>query len=198
MLSGRVDMRGLDNLRRKVAAIADLTDRRNVRPLLDELGRTIVEDNRAGVLSGLDKDDKPMRPLRYRKGRSKPTAYRAPSQFGIGRRTLRNDNLTTAEYRKLTGPRLAPRRAESRVIRNLKLQVPTLHRKPTGAEWIVSAAWIDIKTPEGADLLRYHFDPSNPALFYDLRGVRPRGMRKARELAIRFMRAIISRRLKGA
>jgi hypothetical protein len=197
VIRGQVDMRGLDALTRKLRGLVDVTDRKNMTGILDDLGKVIIEDNRRGVLSGLDMDGKPMPPLRYRNGKGKPTKYR-PKRFGSGRSGLRGDNLTTAEYQKLTGPRLAPRRAESRVIRNLKLIRPIFERTTNGSRWVVSAQWFDVKTDKGQPILPWHFNGEGRNPRYDLRGVRPEGMRTARFLLIRWARAAIRRQLQGA
>jgi hypothetical protein len=202
MISGRVDLSGLERLTRRLNQAVDLTKRSDVRPVLDALGRVIVEDNRAGVLSGKDKNDKPMPPLRYRNGQGRATRYRSEN-FGKGskRRFASNpsgDNLTTAQYRKLTGPRLAPRRAQSRIIKNLRLQTPTFARSAAGGTWTVSAAWVGVVSKKGKPFLKAHFDGANRLPQYDLRGVRPEGMRKARELWIRWARAAIRANLQGA
>src|SRR4051794_26738261 len=97
-------------------------------PLLEEWQRIIEEDNRKGVLAGLDKDGTPMTPVKYRPKTDKPRkptkeqtnaapkgvrgifAGMGPSAAGL------HNNLTSAEYRKLGGPPLAPRGKFSRVI----------------------------------------------------------------------------------
>jgi hypothetical protein len=201
MIRGEVDLSGLDRLQSRLRAAVDVTKRADVRPVLRALGAVIVEDNRAGVLSGRDMNDQPMPPLRYRNGRGRRTAYRNEG-FGKGRRRRfadnpPGDNLTASQYRKLTGPRLAPRRADSRIIRNLRLRVPIFERTPTGNRWVVSAAWVDVVSKKGVPFLNAHFNGRNRLPKYDLRGVRPAGMRKARELWIRWARAAIQQALQG-
>lgn len=195
MIRGEVNLSGLDKLQTRLRSLVDVTRRPNVRAILNDLGKVIVEDNRAGVLSGTDKDGQPMPPLRYRNGRGRQTKYRR-ERFGAGR-AKRLDNLTTSEYRRLTGPRLAPRRAESRIVRNLRLRTPIFERTANGSRWVVSAAWVDVLSRKGVPFLRAHFDGRNRLPKYDLRGVRPAGMRKARELWIRWARAAVQQALQG-
>src|SRR4051794_14037867 len=97
----------------KLVTTLDSLERPDPTPLLEQWEKVIVEDNRAGVLSGLDKDGNPAPPLRYRNGKGRKTAYRKQSKYGgFGKTQYQalqsaDDNLSTAEYRKLTGPRLA-------------------------------------------------------------------------------------------
>jgi hypothetical protein len=201
MIRGEVDLSGLDRLQSRLRNAVDVTKRANVQPVLRALGAVIVEDNRAGVLAGTDKDGQPMPPLRYRNGAGRKTRFR---KEGFGKGSKRrfadnpaNDNLTNSQYRRLTGPRLAPRRAQSRSIKNLRLRVPILERTATGTRWVVSAAWVDVVSKKGVPFLAAHFNGRNRLPKYDLRGVRPAGMRKARELWIRWARAAIQQTLQG-
>jgi hypothetical protein len=151
-------------------------------PVLQKWGPIIVEGNRRGVLSGLDGLDQPMPPLKYRNGAGKKTANRkggANGEFGKARFAATgrgmfasgfNDNLTTAEYQKLTGPRLAPRRDQSRVIKNLKTEI----RRPLPDRWEVIGAWDDVVSVKGAKFLHAHFVGHGRLPAYDLRPVRPR------------------------
>src|SRR4051812_33701533 len=100
-----------------LAALADP----DPTPLLEEWERIIEEDNRKGVLAGLDKDGVPMIPVKYRPKGDKPRkvtkkqsnaapkgvrgvfAGMGPAAAGL------HNNLTSAEYKKLGGPPLAPR-----------------------------------------------------------------------------------------
>jgi hypothetical protein len=152
-------------------------------PVLQKWEDIIVEGNRRGVLSGLDGLDQPMPPLQYRNGKGKRTANRkggANGEFGKARfnatgrgpfATGLHDNLTTAEYQKLTGPRLAPRRDQSRVIKNLKTEI----RMPSPGRWEVIGSWDDVVSVKGVKFLGAHFEGRHPHIpWYDLRPIRPR------------------------
>lgn len=146
--------------------------------VLEGWQKDIVEDNRAGVLSSRDKDGNPAPPLRYRNGKGKPTAARKRGHYGTNRNrmlTSSGDNLTTAEYRKLTGPRLAPRGARSRVIANLVTGLG--YEAP---DWFAEGVWLNVLNRKGEKFLDCHFDAKDPRMHYDLRGVRPEGMQRVR------------------
>jgi hypothetical protein len=196
MISGKIDLSGLEHLQAKLRGVVDLDRRANVKPVLDALGALIVEDNRAGVMAGKDKDGNPMPPLRYRDGKGRATKYR-PKSFGKGRRGLNEANLTAAQYRRLTGPRLAPRKGNSRVIHNLKVRKAIREKTPNGIRWIVSAAWINVVSAKGRPFLTAHFDGKGRLPKYDLRGVRPDGMREAREIWVRWAHAAIRQQMRG-
>lgn len=162
-------------------------------PLFAEWLDVIWEDNRTGVLSGLDKDGAPMTPVTYRnirpparaprfrtgdltgkrvsrfKGRSGGTTDR------FGRKRLPNNNLTTEEYKLHDGPPLAPRRERSRVITNLLKRTP----RREGGAWVVACAWGDVLDPKGRPLLPRHFTGKGRLPARDLRGVRPQGRKLA-------------------
>lgn len=173
---------GLGRLQSKLVAISHIAD--HAGPLMERWERVIEADNRKGVLAGLDKDGNPPgRPLIYRpvgKGVKLTVAQRlgqSPNKrrgiymgHGPAASGLHN-NLATSEYRKLTGPRLAPRRQFSRVITNLR----TGHGRD-GLVWYAEGAWLEVVTPKGRHFLHYHFDGEGQ-LRYDLRGVRPEGRR---------------------
>lgn len=214
-----VNTKGLSNLIKRLGTFTDVRDLRVWEPLLNNLYGVIVEDNRKGVLQGLDKDGKPAPPLRYRNGAGRKTNARSVKRgtFGlqdasayqgrgvargsftaktlgrvgltrVSRTTLPHNNLTTEEYKKLTGPRLAPRRDQSRVITNL---VMLRHRFERGM-WVVTATWRDVLTPKGKQLLPMHFDSRRSSMKYDLRGVRPWGVQKAGVIARQYVRQLLA------
>lgn len=151
----------------------------DLSPAMVEWERSIVEGNRRGVLSGLDGYGQPAPPLKYRNGAGRRTADRkgklrgtvkhehqvGPSAAGL------HGNLTAAEYRKLTGPRLAPRREASRVITNLHTQ----HGRDPGQAntWFAEGAWFDVLSNKGVPFLGAHFKGRNKLPKYDLRPIRP-------------------------
>ena len=122
---------GLNRIMAYLAGIAN-PEPAMVKPLLEEWTTIIIEGNRRGVLSGLDGNNHPAPPLRYRNGAGLPTRNR----MGMARRATHDvitfgpnapnpaiqssvgfspngGNLTISEYKKLTGPRLAGVRARA-------------------------------------------------------------------------------------
>jgi hypothetical protein len=204
-----IDLTGLDDLLARLTAVEHLVEHPTAMPLMDAMGDLIVEQNRAGVLAGLDKDGEPAPPLRYRnatgrikrgagsfrvgklraKGyRERPeTSERFGTQFpGYGMHPrgvnigeiLPFGNLTTEQYQKLTGPRLAPRGEASRSIASFFKVPPYVE----GDELVAEAAWVDVLDANGRPFLMKHFKAASPAMRYDLRGVRPQAMAQARRL----------------
>jgi hypothetical protein len=200
-MSTIIDLFGLDKRISQLRSLARLDASR----LMDRWEDLVVEDNRRGIMQGLDKDGVPLAPVTYRpvvkpavrvsksvKGESayqKHTRY----QFRLGQNPKLkqgefhgrgafisgiNNNLSTAEYQLLGGPPLAPRDQFSRVITNLK----TTYTSPShGArQWAVIAAWDEVVNRKGQRFLHYHFDGIGQKR-RDLRGIRPAGVAKARE-----------------
>ena len=97
---------------------------------------------------------------------------------GIGSwTTAPHNNLTSAQYRLLGGPPLAPRDQFSRVITNLKV---TIGGPPNGSpNWYAEGAWDEVVNVQGQPFLKYHFDGTGRLPRRDLRGVRPQGVAKA-------------------
>lgn len=164
--------------------------------LMERWADILVEGNRRGVLSGQDGNGDPMPPLKYRDGRAKKTPNRRAGDFGTTRyettgagpyATGLHDNLTRAQYEQLTGPRLAPRREKSRVIKNLHAE---LRSNPAAGEWEAVAAWAEVVSVEGAPFLPYHFDGSGRLPKYDLRPVRPEDVRLALNALEAFVRGL--------
>jgi hypothetical protein len=93
-----------------------------------------------------------------------------------------DDNLTSRQYRALTGPPLAPRGEHSRVIKNLK----TGHGRVSGQGWKASGIWFDVVSTRGVYFLTAHFEGLSTGRNHatklpvrDLRGVRAWGMAEA-------------------
>jgi hypothetical protein len=145
-------------------------------PLMKQWAGVLVEGNRRGVLSGRDGFDQPMPPLQYRNGAGKRTANRKVPNFGTtsARELLGTGaNLTTRQYQQLTGPRLAPRREQSRVIANLRPEA----RHPLPDRWEAIAAWRNVVSRKGIQFLPFHFAEDRGKARsprYDLRPVRPK------------------------
>jgi hypothetical protein len=198
----KLELQGIASLNAKLKSLVNL----NAADLMESWEEVIAEDNRRGVLAGTNKDGIPMVKPKYRpiqpgpyrvnvrvqgKGKTITQLNRELKRFRLaqasGRKrgrfegkspigpgwVERNNNLTTAEYQLLGGPPLAPRDQYSRVITNLT----TDHERLSERQWIAWGEWKDVMSVEG-----FHF---LPALFarnnWDLRGVRPEGIRKALE-----------------
>jgi hypothetical protein len=194
-----MDYRGIDRILAKLNRIKDL----DPTPVLRDWGKVIIEDNRAGVLGGKQYNDSPMAPVKYRPAEAKPTAFRShkAGKFGtttgrfkgfapagqesnakVGRTVLPNNNLTTEQYKKLSGPPLAPRGDESRVIANLVLREPY----KTGDRWVAEAYWADVVDAKGRPFLKRAF-----AARRDLRGVREAGRKKAAAILRLFAKHVL-------
>lgn len=169
---------GFDALSRKLARLADP----DATPLMEQWEDIIAEDNRKGVLEGTDMDGNDMPSLKYRGGSAAPKRARKGKAQGsvVGAHNPGvGGNLTTTEYRQLTGPRLAPRGENSRVITNFA----TAHGRDTSDRfrWFAVGKWLDVVNAKGEPFLHYHFDGLGRNPRYDLRGLRPWGRRLARE-----------------
>ncbi len=154
---------------------------RAVIELLESWERRLEEGNRKGVLAGTDKDGHPAPIPTYRPfNPAKLTLAQRLGQSARLRRGRYNPgmgaNLTTAEYRRLTGPFLAPRKQFSRVVTN----VETGHGRDPARPyvWFATLAWRDVVSRTGFHFLPVFFDGlpigrNGPIKRYDLRGVRP-------------------------
>lgn len=196
MLTAKVEWPGYS------AFQADLDHVINVdmTPLMRRWTEIIVEGNRRGVLSGVDGYDRPMPPLRYRDGRGRRTANRRVPNFGTTAAmetgfgpfaTGLHDNLTTSQYQQLTGPRLAPRRDESRVIKNLRTEI----RHPAFFQWEAIGVWVDVVDTDGRTFLQRHFGGWGRLPRYDLRPVRPRDVDFAINALKAFMKTEVFKRV---
>jgi hypothetical protein len=229
MISGvTINTDSLNRLTTRLNALVDVADPSIMAPIMEDLGKIIIEDNRFKVLNGLDKDGNAAPPLKYRGvGVGKVTKAAKDLERGTVRRkgiTLGGDelryrasyrtkgmgtsaasygmlqrgtdlskvlpygNLTSAQYRQLRGPRLAPRGEHSRSIASLML----LPSKIIGGVWYAVAEWKDVLTPKGLPLLPPHFNGRiRNTRAYDLRGVTPKGQAKAASIASVYFRRLI-------
>lgn len=191
-----VDLSGLDKITEQLRTL----DKLDATPLMLSWMIIMEEDNRRGVLAGLDKDGVPMRPVTYRpkvvpavrvakpqkgdalknlvkrfRNGERATAQRGlATGFGPYAAGLHN-NLTTRQYQMLGGPPLAPRDQFSRVITNYKTDFAEI--RP--GFWTTTFWWEDVVNSKGQPFLRYHFDGTSKLPRRDLRGVRPTGVAKA-------------------
>lgn len=147
------------------------------------------EDNTRGVMAGLAGDDATLAPVTYRTGINAPLRRRNRYAFGnLPPQTSAGDNLTSAEYRRLTGPPLAPRGLRSRVVTNY-----VTRSGYDGREWFSEAAWLNVVDRKGRPFLIYHFEGRGRLPRRDLRGVRAWG----RAEALKELRAEVGRMLRG-
>lgn len=135
----------------------------------DLIGRwaaVLIEDNRRGVLAGLDWHDRPVIPTSYRRsfvqaGRDRPDrvqdvkgwAVNVSGGPGPGFKPGAGWDLTKREYREQSGPPLAPRGMASRIISNYTV-APIHHAGQIGVE----GGWDDVLNNRGDEFLPYHFD----------------------------------------
>lgn len=175
----------------------DLT-RGDMTPLLKNWERLMEAGNRAGILAGTDGKGQPMIAVTYRPvgpARKKLTIGERLGQKQNKRRgeyggmmaaqggLLANNNLTSAAYRQLDGPPLAPRRQFSRTITNATTgNYPDLVQHGV---YYVELAWGEVVSPSGFHFLPVHFKglalgKNGPCIKRDLRGVRPADIEKMR------------------
>lgn len=161
-----------------------------VGPLLEAWSAVLIEDNRRGVMMGVDGDGVPMKPTKYRHSITQTAAGGAGDKFfnfsgqafdfnpetassvsgffGASRANLSgtaqngplsgfkpgaSNNLTTSQYKRLTGPPLAPRGPASRVISNYVVEVMA------GSNMVgVEGGWNDVVSAKGVSFLPFHFN----------------------------------------
>lgn len=188
-----LDLSGCDRINARLLRLAHP----DASPVMLSFMLIIDSDNRKGILAGLDCHGVPMRPVTYRPrppGPMKPTAAqknhpkkgaRRGAFAGLGAHPAGlHNNLTTAEYRRLDGPPLAPRGPFSRVITNLKLRFG----RTSAMSWEAVGYWDEVVNRDGKPFLHYHFTGARGGgrsrtvvlLQRDLRGVRPDGVAKAK------------------
>lgn len=186
---------GCERIQRRLSEIAHIMD--HAGDLMKHWERLMEEGNRRGVLvDRTDKDGVPLLPVTYRPtyaqkraiyaGTAKPVRPTLEQRLGQPARPRGGrgefsgfgpavsglgNNLTTAEYRKLDGPPLAPRRQFSRVITNFDT---TSFQPEEHGYWLVTGRWLEVVSATGYRFLPHLFngDPPQPGP-RDLRGVRP-------------------------
>ncbi len=172
---------GFEHLEGRLLAIAYIAD--YAGPLVKCWESVLEDGNRRGVLTGLDKDDKPAPQLHGGPvGTAKKLSVaQRPGQHPNRRRgryagrgeyeeILANNNLPTRELAKLAGPYAAPRRQFSRLITNL---TTGSGRDPSDPKvWRAGAAWVEVVIPKGQPILHMIFDGTDTLNPYDLRGIR--------------------------
>lgn len=156
-----------------------------VGPLLEAWTNVLVEDNRRGVMQGIDGDGKRMKPTKYRTSLRQTSAGEANDMFfnaqgeafsnmegaeefhfanlsgqsgSIGFKPGPSGNMTPKEYRKATGPPLAPRGPASRVISNYTVRALV---EDGGNTVGVEGGWNDVVSKKGFEFLPAHFNPKD-------------------------------------
>jgi hypothetical protein len=129
------------------------------------------EDHTRAILGGLDKDGTPFASVTYRGGTILPVKRGDKSGKGIGP-ALQNEfgNLSSSQYRRLTGPPLAPRGRNSRIIANYATEAGK-----SGNQWFVQSFLDDIVSRKGVPFMQYHFTGAGRNPIRDDRGIRPWG-----------------------
>jgi hypothetical protein len=187
MIAADISWLGYDALDRMLERVSNP----DPRPILPDIAKTMAEGNRRGVLQGLDKDDKPMARVTYRNGRArKGVKFRTGKSKGKttgifkGQGPLASGlhgNLTSTEYKALTGPPLAPRGIQSRTIANFQLAWSA-----TREQAVVVGRWGDVVSVKGFPFLIAHFEgsPKRHLPKRDLRGIRPPEMRMIEDIVL--------------
>ena len=182
---------GYDKLIAKLAKLKDP----DLMPVMEQWRATVIEGNRRGVLQGVDGYGRPMPALKYRNGTRAPkTRNRRVPDYGTTRHAATiNDNLTTREYQQLTGPRLAPRGEQSRIIKNLFVDIAVSGGTPR--RWGLRGGWFEVRGRDGTEFLPVHFlglRAGRGAGFimprYDLRRVRDEDRQLCRNALKAFVR----------
>lgn len=178
-MNDQLDLTGLDRLERAVKSLEEIS----FTPLMEAWETILSDDNRRGAMAGLDGKGNPLQPVTYRPVPVKRIDYR----------TLANNNLTSSHYRSLSGPPLAPRGLQSRIVTNYR----TASAELSDGRWTAIGAWEDVLSTRGVSFLRYHFTGSGALPVRDLRGIRPdvrvEARRTLREFLMHYMRALRGR-----
>jgi len=173
-----------------------------VGPLLTAWTGVLVEDNRRGVMQGIDGDGKRMAPTKYRKSLRQTAPGEAGDKFfdvrgeafsnvegenefffanlsggeAIGFKPGPSGNMSPKEYRKATGPPLAPRGPASRVISNYAVRALV---EDGGNTVGVEGGWNDVVSKKGFEFLPVHFNGSGRLPRRNLVGLRAWGKAQA-------------------
>lgn len=193
----RVDTSAIDAVLAKLGRAANVSYE-DIKPLLEESERILIEGNRKGVLSQQGGHGQRLPDVTYRGSFSKTTYARRGQKFGSASGTFKgrkfggiasgdphaHGNLTTAEYRRLTGPPLAPRGEQSRVITNCV----TSSGQDGSGRFFVKRGWKQVLDRRGRPFLKYAFRKR------DLRGVRPWEREQIRKATRVWVKYFLSRK----
>lgn len=187
MITGKVEG-GFDRSYRAMFRLETMMN--YVGPLLEAWANVLVEDNRRGVMQGIDGEDRPIVPTKYRHSITQKGAGQAGDRFfnasgeafsnmettsafffanlsgqmGTGSRPGTSGNRSSKEYRKATGPPLAPFGPGSRVISNYTVE-PVVEN---GGNTVgVEGGWDEVVSKTGVEFLPFHFKgaTSSKAMF---------------------------------
>jgi hypothetical protein len=157
--------------------------------LMARVEAIITEDHTRSILMGIDKDGVSFKPVTYRGDSVAHAAKRNKYNRGVGPAlTEPDDNLSTAQYRRLTGPPLAPRGKDSRIIANFATRTSF-----DGHTWKVQAVLVDVVDRKGRPFMQYHFAGAGRLPRRDDRGIRPWGREEIRKA----MREEVRKQLAG-
>ena len=160
----------------------------DVRPLLNQWEKRLAETTHDRIDKGLDGRGQPIPGVTYRpKGppvtqwthRDQKRHLAGASNIQRGGRVeeTAHNNLTSAQYRRLSGPPVAPRGRGSRVHTNLRTQQGY---DGTRGVFFAVAAWFDILSRKGVPFILAHFTGAAVGRGHkvklpvrDLRGIAP-------------------------
>jgi hypothetical protein len=195
-------MAGLENLTAKLRTIKDI----DATPLMLSWMKIGEEDNRRGILAGLDKDGIPMVPVKYRpiapgpyrvnvivKGKGVKQLNAEMKRFrlgqkaslragafagrsGIGPGWVGRNNNLTTAEYQVLGG--PPLAPRDQFSRVITNYKADYARLPSG-NWATTFFWDEVVSPKGVDFLKYHFDGAGRLPRRDLRGIRPEGRQEA-------------------
>jgi hypothetical protein len=148
-------------------------------PLMEQWRAILEEDNTEGIMRGLDGYGHAMHPVTYRP--KPPTGH---ENLNI----LKNNNLHPSHYRILSGPPLAPRGLQSRVIQNFRTAWGR-----DGKQWVALGAWEDVLSLKDVPFLAFHFRGEGRLPQRNLAHVRPSAMTRARKALRDFVSRLLSR-----
>lgn len=158
--------------------------------MFEELEEVIQRDNERGILAGTDRNGNPMKPtkrqglaqghwagtvlpdgriVRYYQSGQTP-GPRAPADGGDG-----------------SGPPLAPKGKQSRVIKDLV----TAHFENKPGEWHVIGAWENVLSRKGVPFLPFHFRGEGKLATRDIAGLRPEGLAEAKEVVAKWTQRVV-------
>lgn len=167
-----INTQGIDRLLGKVKSLESI----NFEPLMLQWRKILEEDNRRGALAGLDGWGKPLTPVTYR-----PQTVKHPNL-----RIRKNNNLYTSHYKILTGPPLAPRGEQSRIIQNFK--TASLQE---GNRWVAIGSWEDILSVQDISFLPFHFKGAGRLPKRSLNHIRPQAKQEARTALRQFAKHLL-------
>ena len=155
--------------------------------LMTRVEALMTEDHTRAVMSGQDKDGNPFTPVTYRNGILAPPKKRNRYNRGVGQAKEDADgNLSPAEYRRLTGPPLAPRGMNSRIITNYATESGR-----AGDQWFAKSFLVGIVSKSGFAFMESHFKGAGRLPRRDDRGIRPWGRDEIRKAIRAEVRRII-------